>query len=138
MSDRTTSHSGVTHGGPAGGGAVVPAGDGGRLPERFENPGFAPHPPRLADEDPAAARRATRTVAVLFGLSVLGTVGFIVAYALVPPGDTVASVRTSTFLLGGALFLALFGIGAAAVHWAKTLMSDRDARRRLAEVVLAA
>src|SRR5690606_32156165 len=95
-------------------------------PERFENPGLPPHRLRLADEDPVAARRVTRQIAVLFGISVLGTIGFVVAYALVPPGDTVGSVRTSNLLLGGALFLALFGIGAAAIHWAKTLMSDRD------------
>src|SRR5690606_11392633 len=61
------------------------------LPERFENPGMPPHKPRLTDEDPAAARRATRQVAALFGLSMLGTVGFVVAYALVRPGETVES-----------------------------------------------
>ncbi len=116
---------------PAGAqGALVPgpAGTGpDRLPERFENPGPAPHRPRLADEDPVAARRATRQVAALFGVSVLGTIGFIVAYVVARPGDTVESVRTSTLLLGVSLFLALFGIGAAAAHWAKTLMSDRHA-----------
>ncbi len=97
-----------------------------RLPERFENPGLEPHRPRLTDEDPAAAQRATRQVAALFGLSVLGTIGLIVAYVLVPPGDTVASIRTSNLLIGGALFLTLAGIGVAAVHWAKTLMSDHE------------
>ena len=96
------------------------------LPERFENPGLPPHRPRMSDEDPAAARRAARQVTVLFGISVLGTIGFVVAYALAPADGSVASLRTSNFLLGGALFLALFGIGAAAVHWAKSLMSDRD------------
>ena len=100
--------------------------DGGALPERFENPGLPPHRHRLTDEDPAAARRATRQVTLLFGISVVGTIAFIVAYAIVRPGDTVESVRTSNLLLGGALFLALIGIGAAAIHWAKTLMSDRD------------
>lgn len=98
----------------------------GALPERFENPGLEPHRPRLTDEDPRAAQRATRQVAALFGISVLGTVGLIVAYVLVPPGDTVASIRTSNLLLGSALFLSLAGIGVAAVHWAKTLMSDRE------------
>jgi ubiquinol-cytochrome c reductase iron-sulfur subunit len=119
MSESRASHE-VTRHEPAG--AVGPS----ELPERFENPGLPPHRPRLTDEDPAAARRATLQVAALFGLSVLGTIGLIVAYVLVRPGDTVASVRTSTMVLGGALFLVLFGIGAAAIHWAKTLMSDRD------------
>lgn len=102
--------------------------DGGAaLPERFANPGLEPHRPRLTDEDPAAARRATRQVAALFGISVLGTLGLIVAYVLFPGGESVASIRTSTLLLGAALFLSLIGIGAAAVHWAKTLMSAREA-----------
>lgn len=102
--------------------------DGGAaLPERFENPGLEPHRPRLTDEDPAAARRATRQVAALFGISVLGTLGLIVAYVMFPAGESVASIRTSNLLLGSALFLSLIGIGAAAVHWAKTLMSTREA-----------
>jgi len=96
------------------------------LPDRFDNPGLPPHRSRLTDTDPAAARRATRQVVALFTLSILGTIGFVVAYALVPDGDTIASVRLSNLLLGLGLFLAMFGIGAAAIHWAKTLMSDRD------------
>lgn len=104
---------------------VTRSGDG-SPPERFENPGLPPHRPRLTDTDPRAARRATRTVAALFLLSVAGTIGFLIAYALVRPEGTIASVRTSNLLLGSALFLAMFGIGAAAVHWAKTLMSDKE------------
>ena len=97
-----------------------------RLPERFEDPGMELHRPRVTDTDPAAARRATRQVAALFTISMLGTVGLIVAYVAVPPGQTVASVRLSNLLLGSALFLSLFGIGAAFVHWARTLMADRE------------
>lgn len=128
MSDPRTLHSAEVTG-PVGTGdlpAAHGADDDAGVPERFENPGLPPHRPRLTDTDPAAARRATRTVALLFGISVLGTIGFIVAYVLVRPGETVESVRTSNLMLGGALFLALFGIGAAAIHWAKSLMSDRD------------
>lgn len=98
----------------------------GRLPERFEDPGAEPHSPRATETDPAAARRTTRQVAVLFTISMLGTVGLIVAYVAVPPGQTVASVRLSNLLLGSALFLSLFGIGAAFVHWARTIMSSRE------------
>src|SRR5690606_30565386 len=56
----------------------------------------------------------------------LGTIGFLVAYFAVPPGDSVGSMRLSNLLLGLGLFLAMFSIGIAAVHWAKTLMSDHE------------
>lgn len=87
---------------------------------------MAPHHDRRGDTDPAANRRAQRQVVVLFTLSVLGTIGFLVAYALVPPDGTVAGIRTSNLLLGLALFVALAGIGLAAVHWAKSLMNDHE------------
>jgi ubiquinol-cytochrome c reductase iron-sulfur subunit len=97
-----------------------------QLPERFENPGLPPHAHRMGDTDPAAANRSERQVVVLFGLSILGTIGFLVAYFAVPLGDSVASIRTSNLLLGLGLFLGMFSIGIAAVHWAKTLMSDHE------------
>lgn len=96
------------------------------LPERFENPGLPPHVERMGDTDPAAAKRSERQVVVLFAISALGTIGFLVAYFAVPPGETVASMRLSNLLLGVGLFLAMFSIGIAAVHWAKTLMSDHE------------
>jgi len=99
---------------------------GANLPERFSDPGHAPHKLRRADVDPAANKRAERQVVFLFALSVIGTIGFLVAYVMVPPGETVASMRLSNLLLGLGLFLGMFGIGAAAVHWAKTLMNDRE------------
>ncbi len=100
--------------------------DGGAVPERFEDPGLHEHHERLGDVDPRANKRAERQVVVLFALSVLGTIGFLVAYALVPPDGTVAGIRMSNLLLGLALFVALAGIGLAAVHWAKSLMNDRE------------
>ncbi len=96
------------------------------LPDRFDNPGLPPHHPRRADVDPRADRRAERQVVVLFTISVLGTVAFVVAYFLVPPGTTAAGIRTSNFVLGLALFFALLGIGTGAVHWAKSLMNDHE------------
>lgn len=93
-------------------------------PERFAEPGLPPHKKRLTDTDPAAARRSERVIAALFGVSVLGSIGMITAYFLVPTGETVANMRLSNLLLGLGLFLAMFGIGAAAVHWSRTLMSD--------------
>ncbi len=106
---------------------TTPADDGApALPERFENPGLPPHRSRVTDRDPAAAGRATLRVALFFGLSAIGSVGFIVAYVVVPGDGTTAGIRTSTLLLGLALFLAMFGIGAGAIQWARTIMSDHE------------
>ena len=60
----------------------------GGLPARFENPGLPAHQPRMADLNEEAAKRAERQVASLFGLSVLGTLGFLVAYFAVPVTST--------------------------------------------------
>ncbi|MEV7972052.1 Rieske 2Fe-2S domain-containing protein [Cellulomonas sp. NPDC089187] len=104
---------------------LTPTG-GNQLPERFEDPGLHEHHDRMSDIDPKANKRAERQVVVMFVLSILGTIGFLVAYALVPPDGTTAGIRTSNLLLGLALFVALAGIGLAAVHWAKSLMNDRE------------
>jgi ubiquinol-cytochrome c reductase iron-sulfur subunit len=95
-------------------------------PERFEDPGPPAHHDRRSDLEPAADRRATRQVVALFTISVIGTIGFIVAYFAAPPGNTVASMRTSNLLLGLGLFLGLAGIGTAAVQWAKAIMNDHE------------
>jgi ubiquinol-cytochrome c reductase iron-sulfur subunit len=101
-------------------------------PARFENPGLPDHRHRMADIDTSAAKRAERQVATLFGISALGTLLLIVAYYAVqldpdlPFVEFVGRVKLSNFLLGFALFVALFGIGAGAVHWAKTLMPDEE------------
>jgi len=103
----------------------------GGLPERFENPGLPPHVHRAADVDPRAARRAERQVATLFAVSMLGTLVFLVAYfsvdytkAVFVPGIGKANLLNT--LLGVSLAVSLFGIGAGAVHWAKTLMPDDE------------
>jgi ubiquinol-cytochrome c reductase iron-sulfur subunit len=100
--------------------------DGTRLPDRFEDPGLHEHRARVGDTDPKAQKRAERQVVVLFVVSILGTIGAVVAYALVPPGETVGSMRLSNLLLGLGLTLGLAGIGFAAVHWAKALMNDHE------------
>ena len=105
---------------------VATQGNGQPLPDRFPDPGHPEHVQRMGDVDPAAAKRSERQVVLLLGLSALGTIGFLVAYFAVPPGDTVESMRLSNLLLGLGLFLAMFCIGIAAVHWAKTLMADRE------------
>jgi ubiquinol-cytochrome c reductase iron-sulfur subunit len=123
-------HTPAPPGGP--GRDVVPADRAGALPERFENPGLPAHRHRMADIDPKAAQRAERQVATLFGLSAIGTLLTLVVYFTVK-FDTpmsfmehLARLRLSTEGIGIGLFLALFGIGAGAVHWAKTLMPDEE------------
>ncbi len=118
----------------SGDGSVEPyaaAGTVERLPERFDNPGLPAHRHRLTDIDPKAAKRAERQVAALFGLSAIGTIIAMVAYFAVRlDGETsnerLSQVQLSNVLIGLGLFLALFGIGAGAVHWAKTLMTDEE------------
>ena len=103
----------------------------GEIEARFENPGIAPHAYRRSDIDVKAAKRREREVAAMFGISTLGTLLFIVGYFAVKlndvPGEEMLDrVGLSTKLLGVGLGIALFAIGAGAIHWAKTLMPDDD------------
>jgi ubiquinol-cytochrome c reductase iron-sulfur subunit len=105
-------------------------GDGG-IPERFTNPGLPEHLPRMADLDEAAARRAEKQVATLFGISILGTLLFIVFYFAISLETTIfipgiGETSASNFALGVTMAMGLLGIGFGAVHWAKTLMPDEE------------
>ena len=101
------------------------AGEVTTTPERFENPGISPHRPRLSDEDPRAAKRAERQTILIFTLSILATVGGIVGYFAFPiEAPSLGNVRMSTLTLGLGLGIGMLGIGVAAVHWAKSLISD--------------
>jgi ubiquinol-cytochrome c reductase iron-sulfur subunit len=100
-----------------------------RPDEPFADPGLPPHEPRIQDIDERAAKRSERTVAFLFTLSMLATIGFIAAYVAIPVDKIVyiwpfGHVSGLNFALGLTLGVALFCIGAGAVHWARTLMSD--------------
>lgn len=100
----------------------------------FPNPGLPPHEHRQSDVSRAAEKRAERIVAVLFLLSILGTVVFIAAYfAVTPQGRNIfaeegswAAVKWSNLITGLGFAAAVFFIGAGAVHWAKTLMPDTE------------
>lgn len=95
-------------------------------PERFTDPGMPEHKLRSTDTDPRAAKRAERTVIILFVLSILGAIGTIVAYVALPLTDDPSTVKAANLGLGLGLTISLLGIGFAAVHWAKTLMSDHE------------
>jgi len=103
----------------------------GGIPERFSDPGPAPHVRRLADLQERAARRAERQVAALFAISMVATLIFLVAYFAIDldaygfiPG--IGQANLSNVVLGVSLGLSLLCIGLGAVHWAKTLMSDTE------------
>ncbi|MEV6960477.1 Rieske 2Fe-2S domain-containing protein [Streptomyces sp. NPDC051207] len=95
----------------------------------FADPGLPPHEPRIQDIDERAAKRSERTVALLFTVSMLATIGFIAAFVSIPIDRSVyifpiGHISALNFALGVTLGLALFCIGAGAVHWARTLMTD--------------
>jgi ubiquinol-cytochrome c reductase iron-sulfur subunit len=95
----------------------------------FADPGLPPHEHRIQDIDERAAKRSERTVAMLFTISMLATVGFIASYVAIPHDKAIyvfpiGHINALNFALGLTLGLALFAIGAGAVHWARTLMSD--------------
>ncbi|WP_228982857.1 ubiquinol-cytochrome c reductase iron-sulfur subunit [Streptomyces sp. DH12] len=97
----------------------------------FADPGLPPHKPRVQDIDERAAKRSERTVALLFTISMLATVGFIASFVAFPVDKIVyvwplGHVSATNLSLGLTLGIALFCIGAGAVHWARTLMSDEE------------
>ncbi|MDO5629853.1 MAG: Rieske 2Fe-2S domain-containing protein [Mobilicoccus sp.] len=99
--------------------------------DRFENPGLPPHVLRHADVDEKAAKRAERQVLALFTISILGTLGFLVAYfALevntIVPIPLLGGTDLQHIVLGLCMAASLLGIGLGAVHWAKTLMPDTE------------
>ncbi|MDP9182704.1 MAG: Rieske (2Fe-2S) protein [Actinomycetota bacterium] len=77
-------------------------------------------------DDPARAKRAELAVASLFMLSVLGVIGFCATFVAWPFDFGDKYYEFYTPLLGIFMTLALGGIGAGAVLWAKTLMVDDE------------
>ncbi|NEC86869.1 ubiquinol-cytochrome c reductase iron-sulfur subunit [Streptomyces sp. SID12501] len=97
----------------------------------FADPGLPPHEHRVQDIDERAAKRSERAVAFLFTLSMVATVAFIASYVAIPADKAIyvfpiGHLSALNFALGVSLGLALFLIGAGAVHWARTLMSDEE------------
>ena len=99
--------------------------------EAIKDPGLPAHVHRKADNDPAAADRAERQVATLFGISALGTVLLIVSYIFVPDDvfifiPVMGNQNAHQLGLGLGMAISLFFIGMGAIHWAKTLMPDTE------------
>jgi ubiquinol-cytochrome c reductase iron-sulfur subunit len=95
----------------------------------FADPGLPAHKPRIQDIDERAAKRSERAVALMFTVSMLATIGFIASFVTIGVGTNVyiwplGHISALNFALGTTLGIALFCIGAGAVHWARTLMSD--------------
>ncbi len=76
---------------------------------------------------PQESKSAERKVASLFLLSVVGVLGFVLTYVFVESEFGEPGNVYYTPLLGTFMALALFGIGAGAVLWAKLLMVDEEA-----------
>ena len=98
--------------------------------EAIKDPGLPAHVHRKADNDPVAAKRAERQVAILFGISSIGTVLLIASFFI--PEDififvpVMGSQNAHQLGLGLGMAISLFFIGMGAIHWAKTLMPDQE------------
>ena len=98
--------------------------------EAIKDPGLPAHVHRKADHDPIAAKRAERQVAILFGISSLGTLLLIASFFI--PDDififvpVMGNQNAHQLGLGLGMAISLFFIGMGAIHWAKTLMPDQE------------
>ncbi|MEI3866488.1 ubiquinol-cytochrome c reductase iron-sulfur subunit [Microbacterium sp. AK009] len=90
-------------------------------------PALPPHRERMTDKDPAAMKRAVRTVYTLFYLSVAGSIAAIVAYFAFPiESGRLTDIRYNNLFIGLGIALALLAIGIAAIHWSKAIMADKE------------
>jgi len=99
--------------------------------ELIKDPGLPAHQPRRADVDEKYAKLAERQVAILFLLSALGTILTIYAYIFIDTESFIfipilGQMNSHQLFLGLGMAIALFCIGAGAIHWAKNLMPDQE------------
>jgi len=72
------------------------------------------------DEQPGEATFAELQVAACFAVAALAVVGFIVSYLMIDPRAAIG--RYMNFALGGTLAIALLGLGAGFILWAKKIL----------------
>ena len=91
------------------------------------NPGIEPHRIRMTDKSEKHARTAEKQIAVMFGVSVVGSIIAIWGFFAFPIVDgDLSATRNNSLWMGLGMALSMFGIGFGAVHWAKTLMPDNE------------
>ena len=96
-------------------------------PDVVQNPGLPPHRQRVTDLDPKREKRAERTVYTLFYLSIVGSLGAVLAYMFFPiESGELWQIRLHTMFVGIGMTLALLAIGIGAVHWGKAIMADHE------------
>jgi ubiquinol-cytochrome c reductase iron-sulfur subunit len=99
--------------------------------EPLSDPGLPEHIHRKADTDPIAAKRAEQQVAILFGLSALGTLLFIYSFFFIADDQFIfipimGNTNAHQLGIGIGMAASLLFIGFGAVHWAKKLMPDQE------------
>lgn len=95
--------------------------------DTVQNPGHPAHRKRVTDLDPKKDKSAERVVYALFYLSIVGSLGAVLAYMFFPIESGEASaVRLHTIFVGVGMSLALLAVGIGAVHWGKALMADHE------------
>lgn len=94
------------------------------------DPGLEEHQPRLTDVDPKAADRATRQVALMFGLVPVLAIAFVVIYFAVPKemyvdfGPLHSNAQHVGLGLTAGFAILLIGIGA--IQWSRQIMADHE------------
>ena len=99
--------------------------------ELIKDPGLPEHKHRRTDTDEKYAKIAEQQVAILFLLSVAGTLLLIYSYIFIDTDTFIfipifGELNAHQLFLGLGMAMALFFIGAGAIHWAKQLMSDEE------------
>lgn len=89
------------------------------------------HHTRFTNISERAHDRAVRQVTTMFTLSVIMVILFIVAFVAIPKDEMIAipfigTIGALNAALGTTFGLAIFLIGAGAIHWARKLMDDRE------------
>ncbi|MFF0910382.1 Rieske 2Fe-2S domain-containing protein [Microbacterium enclense] len=97
------------------------------VPDSVENPGLPPHRHRATDQDPQTMKRAVRTVYTLFYVSVAASIWASIAYMIFPiESGALIDIRYNNLFIGLGIAFALLAIGVGAIHWSKSVMSDKE------------